>query len=302
MVATYKKINNVVVNNYDPTRTIMLRKAFVRDSNRRFGLLAVAVREAVQTKNVFGLGVQNNAKLSTPEQTQWIALSDKEKTDAFLRWIDIKYSETILYATSLYSSNNFVWTDKYALDAYKRGVQLARSEMKKLKYQIETKTIDAILSTNSHKRMISSVLSDTYNGYRSIASAMDAHFVKIINDGFINKISPKQMADRLVSVINGFNKTAVTNILGNFVPGKTRGQAHVETAITKAHHLASIQEYEDWDLSNVKVQAEFVSMKDNKVCSICATLDGQIYTISEIRTMIPVHVRCRCFAKPVKST
>lgn len=293
--------NNVVVNKYDPTRTTMLRSAFKRDSNRRFTKLAKAVREAVQYKDVFGLTMQNN--INTPNKRAWGHMSDTEKINAFLTWVNDIYVETILAIPSVYSLFNTTWTDKYAKDAYKRGVQLAQSELKKLKMNIPTESLDVIIARKQHKQTLESLLAYTYSGYKTIAASMDSHFARIISQGFIEKITPKQMADRLIAIIIGSvaGSSDVVNIIGKFVNGKVRGQSHVETVVTKTHHLASIQEYENWDLTQVSVQAEFTSMKDGQVCSICATLDGQIYTISEIKTIIPVHVRCRCFARPIKT-
>lgn len=293
---------NVVVNRYDPTRTTMLRKAFIRDSNRKFKQLAVAVREAVQNKDIFGLSVQVNEKLSTPNNKAFANKTPQEKVDAFIKWINQKYDETILLTTPLFLSNNYVWTNKYAVDAYKRGVQLARSELKKIGKDIPEQKVDSIIAINPHKVMASLVLADAFTGFKTIASSMDANFSRVIMQSFIDGVTPSKMADRLIAIISGSRVgfSDVVNILGRFVPGKLRGQAHVETTITKAHHLASIQEYEIWDIQNVNVQVEFSTMNDNKVCSICASLDGQVFTLGQIRTIIPVHVRCRCFARPIK--
>ncbi len=171
---------NVVVNRYDPTRSTMLRNSFTRDSNRRFNKLAVAVREAVQKNDIFGLSMQVNEKLDVPNKRAFANLSEKDKVDAFLKWINQKYAETILNASPLFLSNNYVWTDKYALDAYKRGVQLARSELKKIGYSVPEQNLATILSSNSHKNMISAVLADTYNGYTTIAKSMDSYFAQIL--------------------------------------------------------------------------------------------------------------------------
>lgn len=295
---------NAVVNRYDPTRSTMLRNAFVSDSNRRFNKLAVAVREAVQTKDVLGLGIQNNEKLKTPSKNAYAHMTPREKVEHFLNWIEEKYMETILATSRLFAINKAAWTDKYDADAYKRGVILARSEMKKLGYTLSNQNIDNVLASYSHKRMLSEIAADTYNGYRTIASSLNAHMTKIITDGFINGLTPKQMADRLIAIINGspVGHSEVVGLVGKFVPAKLRGEIHARTAITKSHHLASVQEYENFGLTEVTVIAEFTSMKDGKVCSVCATLDGQTFTLEEIRTIIPVHARCRCFAKPKKLT
>jgi SPP1 gp7 family putative phage head morphogenesis protein len=62
--------------------------------------------------------------------------------------------------------------------------------------------------------------------------------------------------------------------------------------------MATIQEYRNWRLAGVTVQAEWLTAGDDRVCERCASLQGRIFTLDEIEGMIPVHPGCRCIALP----
>ena len=74
------------------------------------------------------------------------------------------------------------------------------------------------------------------------------------------------------------------------------------TEIIRAHHLASISEYRKAEVYQVKVQGEFTTARDSRVCSICAPLDynvtKKLWPLDEVEAAIPVHPGCRCAALP----
>jgi SPP1 gp7 family putative phage head morphogenesis protein len=70
------------------------------------------------------------------------------------------------------------------------------------------------------------------------------------------------------------------------------------TEVIRAFHLAAIQEYRNWGLADVYVQAEWQTAEDGRVCPKCAELQGKIFTLDEIEPLIPLHPYCRCIALP----
>ena len=52
-------------------------------------------------------------------------------------------------------------------------------------------------------------------------------------------------------------------------------------------------------MEGVVVQGELQTAGDDRVCSRCAELQGQVFTLDKIEGMIPVHPQCRCIALPV---
>jgi SPP1 gp7 family putative phage head morphogenesis protein len=301
-IAVY--VGDVKANAYDPTRSTMLRNIFVRDSNRRFNKLVVAVRTAIQRDDVFGLSMQINERLSTPGKNAYINLSDSQKIERFIQWLEEKFDETILEISLINALNNIntgAWTDSYIQTAYKKGIIRARSEMKKLGKSFSSiETIDNILLYPEHLNRMSMLFRNVFNEYKGIASTMETLISRLLSEGFVSGLSSKQLADRIVAIIDGsgVGVAGVVDSTGRFIPGKRRAEILIRTEITRAHHLSSIQEYRNQGVTSTKVLAEFVSMNDERVCSLCENLNGNIFTLNEIESIIPVHPQCRCFAQP----
>jgi SPP1 gp7 family putative phage head morphogenesis protein len=286
---------------YDPTRTTMLRNAFVKDSNRRFDKLAVAVHKAIVDKNVFGT-IQVN---QLPEDNEYAQGSDASKIERFLSWLNKQLDEIVLASVigfSLGKMRSGHWSDKFVYEAYKRGISRGRSEVRMLNSSIPTiSNLDWELLDAAHKNTIDLLLNQIYNDYLAISDNLRNQISRVLTDSFLNGDTPVLIADKLVAVINGsgMGTLGISNTLGQFIPAKRRAEILLRTEVTRAHHLANINEYEKWQIPEVSVTAEFTSMRDGKVCSICTMLDGQIFTLEEIKTVIPVHAQCRCFAKPI---
>jgi SPP1 gp7 family putative phage head morphogenesis protein len=62
-----------------------------------------------------------------------------------------------------------------------------------------------------------------------------------------------------------------------------------------------VNEYRRWGVTGVTVTAEWQTAGDLRVCPICASREGKIYTLDEVEGMIPVHPNCRCFITPLIS-
>jgi hypothetical protein len=70
------------------------------------------------------------------------------------------------------------------------------------------------------------------------------------------------------------------------------------TEVIRAHHLATIQEYRNYGVEGIHVQGEWKTAGDMRVCDICASMEGQVFTLDQIEKMIPAHTMCRCLALP----
>jgi len=69
--------------------------------------------------------------------------------------------------------------------------------------------------------------------------------------------------------------------------------------VSRAHHRALVKTYELYQVRGVYVLAEILTARDDRVCSICASLEGEIYTLDQVRDLIPLHPLCRCMILPV---
>jgi SPP1 gp7 family putative phage head morphogenesis protein len=129
---------------------------------------------------------------------------------------------------------------------------------------------------------------------------MDSQISRILAQGLIDGDGPRLLARKLVAAIDGTNAgtLGITDTLGRFIPAQRRAEILARTEIIRAHHLATIQEYRNWGVLNIKVLAEWKTAGDDRVCDKCNSLEGKIYTLDEIEPMLPRHPQCRCIVLP----
>jgi len=313
LIHTYKKVSiSERTYNYDPTRTITLRNAFISDMNKRFREIRGLIRTSIIDEDCFGLNNKENkliiqaGKGVTTGMRAFDFPSNEQKLDSFMAWINRQSEKQLLeikHFEQYGQSINSAWTDKYIFDSYKRGVQRGRLELKKAGYNVpsieETGGINVSMSTPFHLDRVGVLYLRAFNELKGINDAMGQHISRILAQGLIDGDNPRVLADKLTKTIKG--GLGVTDELGRYIPAERRAQTLARTEIIRAHHQATVQEYRNWETEGVKVKAEWSSVGDDgRTCNQCLDLEGSLWTLDEIEKKIPVHPNCRCIALPVK--
>ena len=294
-IATYAALRNA-----DPTRTSTLRAMFVRDVNRRFTKLKKDIYTSIVTNDAFGLNIQTNVAAGP---NAFAFNTSAEKVDAFMKWLQIQIDEGILevkYMNQLGAAGQQPWTNMYIQDSYKRGITRARYETKKLGIKVppieETGGIRAAFGTPFHMDRVGLLYSRTFQELKGITAAMDSQISRVLSQAMADGDGPLTIARKLRAVIDGkgtaVSKLAIKDSLGRFIPAQRRAQTMARTEMIRAHHQATIQEYENWGIEGVNVKAEWSTAGDDRVCQQCSALEGNVYSLEEIRPMIPVHPNC----------
>jgi len=291
---------------YDPTRTLSLRNAFARAMRRRFRGISSLIRKSVDEEDVFGL--KKPSVYQTPGNRAFAFLTTEEQIEAFMSWIREEIKKGILEIIEMEQLGRPLmgaWTDLYVLDAYKRGIARARTEMRAAGYDVpsleETGGITASMSTPFHMDRVGILFTRVFTDLVGVTEAMASQIARVLAEGMIQGDGARLIARKLVATIEGvgMGKLGITDTLGRFIPAMRRAEMIARTELIRAYHLANVQEMRNWGVVGVKVRAEFSTAGDDRVCDICARLEGKIYTLDEIEPMIPVHPMCRCVALPV---
>ena len=299
-VITYTEVGRL---NYDPTRTTALRNSFATDMNRRFKAIAAAIVISVFKNDCFGL---NNTPIHVFQATPinpnaFLFLRDSEKVAAFIKWLDEQIKAEILTVIDLEQigqSFDATWTNRYLFDSYKRGIIRARNEMIRSGVNVpsveDSGGILNIVSSPFHIERLGLIFTRFYSDLKGITDVMESQISRILAQGIADGDGPRLLARKLVSAINGtgVGDLGITDTLGRFIPAMRRAEILARTEMIRAHHLATIQEYRNWGLLNIKVKAEWKTAGDDRVCSKCSSLEGQIFTLDEIEPMIPLHPQC----------
>ncbi len=294
---------------YDPTRTTALRNAFSRELIKRFEELCKIIRKAIVDQNCFGYKPNiSGYQMTLPPEGAFAYNLSAEKMEAFLTWLKQQVDRGIIQIgeyEQVGSGWYKPWTNLYILDSYKRGVIRARQELRSAGYNIpsiaESGGIDAIMGMPMHIDRVGLLFARTFNELQGITSAMDSQISRVLAQGLADGDSPRLLARKLISTINGtgMGELGITDTLGRFIPAEQRAVMLARTEIIRAHHMATIQEYRNWEAAGVFVKGEWKTAGDDRVCDKCAHLEGKIYSLDEIEGMIPAHPNCRCIALPI---
>jgi SPP1 gp7 family putative phage head morphogenesis protein len=296
----------------DPTRTTTLRNNFVRRLSGKYRRLSAVIRKAIIDQDCFGLrpdSVTALQQLNPPPRNAFAFNRNRDKVEAFMQWLRQQIDKEILEVQVIQQVGGAVdepWTNLYIKDSYKRGVLRARYEFKAAGFDIPTIDatggIEVSMSTPTHVDRLGLLYTRVFEELKGITAAMDTQISRILAQGIADGDGPRLLAAKIIRTINGGNlgEFGITDTLGRFIPARRRATIMARTEIIRAHHQATITEYKNWAVEGVVVKAEWSTAGDNRVCSECAGLQGNVYNLDTIMNMIPVHPQCRCIALPFR--
>jgi SPP1 gp7 family putative phage head morphogenesis protein len=302
----------------DPTQTVTLRRLFVAQMNARFSSISKLIVESIVKNDCFDLGPDRRTDIKAilfPPPKSWIDdlfpigykrfkfMTDPQKVEAFMAWLKEMEEKAIFQIVNyprVGSSINPVWTNIYIAQSYQHGVLWARNKMrsdaellKRLGITIGDLPVDGAdivdaIQRGVHADRVGVLFSRVYSDLKGVTEAMDLAIARILSESIILGKPAREIASLMVNKV----KTI----------GKHRATLIARTETIRAHHLASIQEYRNAGVVGVKVEAEWHTARDGRVCELCAPLDysvsGKVWSLDEIEDKIPVHPQCRCAALP----
>ena len=305
----------------DPTHTTTLRNQFSRAMGKRFRELRGLIRKAIVDRDCFGL--QNNPTnqndLTTqalPQRRQFDFPRSQDKVSAFMDWLRKQEDQGILEirpGQQLGEAVDNAWTNTYIDSAYQKGIVRGRQELRQAGYTSragdpipaleEPGEVAAAFNQPFHMDRVGLMYTRTFNELKGITDAMDQQISRVLSQAMAEGRNPNEIARLLTRTISGpSGDLGLTDTLGRWIPAERRARIMARTEVIRSHHVATIQEYRNWQVEGVKVQAEWSTAGDARVCRICATLEGSVYDLKTIEGMIPRHPQCRCIALPLDVT
>lgn len=196
--------------------------------------------------------------------------------EQFSAWAESQFEAQLLSASPFQ-----FWASEYIDKSYTKGLKRAASEVNKLGI-VEVQQTDFFKQQNKVLELTGRVHSEL----KGATSAMVQEMNRIVADGIAkgssNHVMVREMSKRIKALtVKRAKATARTETIRAFAEGQLDAYAYL--GVTK-----------------LIVLAEFSTANDNKVCTECAELEGEVYTIKEARGIIPVHPNCRCAWLPVR--
>ncbi len=286
-------VNNIL--QFDPTRTLTLRKAFVTDMDKRFNALKRLIRESIIDNDCFGLVTPatpfSTLAAATPGQFRFDRSA--AKVEGFMAWLQEQEKAGVLQLVNksrIGTPVEQLWANTYIDTAYQRGIRRGREELRKQGVDIPTfgdkqlrDPVIAAFNQPVHADRVGLIYSRVYSDLKGITSAMDTQISRVLAQGLAEGRNPRELARTINDRVDKI--------------GITRARMLARTEVIRAHHAANVQEYRNAGIEGVSVMVEW-STAGYKVCTVCSALQGKRFTLDEIEFMIPKHPNCRCVAIP----
>lgn len=285
---------------FDPTHTSSLRNRFAADMARRFKKLAKAIIKKVDTDDCFGLKEKEPVRFNARE---FQFMTNPKKVHAFMDWLETEVDKGILQITRGPRSavaGSRKWSDMYIDSAYKKGMEDSWRKLDaKTKAKLGSKTaqefIQSAFNVPFNADRVGLIYIRTYSKLKGITDAMENMISSSLAEGMAEGRNPYQIARILARRVDGAGfDLSIKDKMGRQVSAIQRARTLARTEVIASHAEASLNTYESAGLQGVEVEAEWSTAGDDRVCPLCAPLEGQIFTIAEARGMLPRHPQCRC--------
>jgi hypothetical protein len=312
------KRNNVSALRRDPTRTITLRKAFIRDLEKRFRKVKQSIWLSVYVQDCFGLKEDTNLLVNAPLPKHVFAFdTNDKKVNGFMKWLQDEMDRDILGKDvgTWKGIGNDRFSDTYITSSYKAGMKRAKSELKKGGYDVtkdgtvfsempsvKRNWISAAFNMPIHASKVQAIYTRTYENLQGITNKMSEVIRASLSESLAEGRDPYQTARILMSRLDkkGMGLEAKFKTKGGYrnVDGLTRARTLARTEMIRAHHVGNIAVMEEAKVMDIVIKAEWSTAGDEAVCDLCWPLEKTIWPLSEAKNMIPRHPNCRCVAIP----
>lgn len=273
----------------DPTRTLTLRRRFVREVNRRLRRFARALKGLIVEENAFGLGLTVSENyLQVALNQRFAFLSEVRKAEEFERWLSTQIERDLL------TPGPDGWWQTYVEEGYRQGAGRAFDETRKAQralagsqeqmgfYQgTKEEFLRSSFAQPESIAKVKTLASRTFMDLKGATEAMALELRRGLADGLARGQNPRTVARNMM-------ERGIDGI------GKRRMEAIARTEIIRAHGEGQLDSMERLRVEEVGVMAEWSTAGDDRVCPLCEPLEGMVLKIKEARGIIPRHTQCRC--------
>jgi SPP1 gp7 family putative phage head morphogenesis protein len=243
------------------------------------------VREAVERKDVLHLGTQR-ARNASPNPRDYRFLTKEEKEDRFIAWLERKIDDEVLVVDNrdaVRRGNH--QTAQYVRKAYSKGVQHAGAKLRQQGVDVDQLALEDIFNTPVHSSKLETLYLRAYDNLEGITEATGEEISEELADALSQGWNPRKAASQINDRVDAV--------------GITRARVLARTEIIHAHAEGTLDRLESEGFEEVTADVEWSTAGDSRVCPICASLEGNTYTIEEARGRLPQHPQCRCAWLPL---
>lgn len=303
-------MSNIIVNGFkthiknpqDPANILRLQLKYERALLQKIKKIEKVIEYAIVDRDVFGLNDNFAIMHFTPPPRAFAFDTSTKKIQAFIDWLNGLINEDLLrlgVMADVGDVNEF-WGNVYIFESYKRGVQDIRFDLKQQGIY-DFKDFDAVMHTPVHLERVAQMFLRNYENLKGITADMSKEISKFLAESFANGLWPREIAKNMVELIEKGKMTdiAIKDKLGRTISTKRRASLLARTECIAAHINGAVEECLRMGYEKGQVYAEYIAGYDDRVCDECARLHMEVFTLEEIRNMIPMHPQCRCTFVPI---
>lgn len=278
----------------DPTRTATLRRQFAQALRQRFRQLALAVRKLMIEEDAFGLRPASHDPFTT--NTRWRFATTPEKVKAFQSWLKQQFQD-------LHLTDDELWK-KFVTDGFRRGAGRAFEDVRVARLRRERpelftpeaqgalrdfyrgnkeEFLRAAFGRPETREKVELLAGRVFTDLKGITEPMAARISRELTDGLVRGANPREIAKDLEDAIG---------------VGSQRAEMIARTEIVRAHAAGQLRAMEDMGIEEVGVAVEWSTAGDDRVCEVCAELEGVVLKLAEAEGLLPRHPNCRCALVP----
>lgn len=261
-------------NRSDPTHTKSLRKRYARKLRGGYRDTNTLLRQGVGEEDALRLAPDALAR----DMPSFQFTTDPRKHQAFMDWLRRQLEQDVL---TLISRNGNI----YIRRAYEAGVRHADRALRREGVTIPQPELSRIFNAPVHFQTVQMLYTRNFEALKGINEAVAKDISRTLSEGFTQGWNPRKMARKLTDRVDAV--------------GIHRATVLARTEVVNAHAHATLNRFEEAGIEEVSGRAEWSTADDERVCSICRPMDGEVFTIAEARGKIPAHVQCRCAWLPV---
>lgn len=263
----------------DPSRTNGVVRLYIGDLNRRWERIASLIWQTIVVNDALRLG--DTRTLARPA-TRFDFRSDPEgKIEDFVAWLNDALDDEVLEIVRGPAgriTRNTRWQGVYVRSAYSRGLEHAQRELRRAGARLPAEAIADLFNAPIHADTLRILYTRQFSELQGITRATEQRIARVLTDGLARGLGPREMARNM--------RKQVKTI------GVNRSKVLARTETINAHATATLNRFEQVGVREIVGESEFLSARDDRVCPDCEALDGQRFTLSEARGIIPVHAQC----------
>lgn len=271
----------------DPSRTTLLRRKFVADMTRRFKALSKAIEELVVKDDVFGLEKKKPfIIMQMAERQAWAFRTDAKKIQSYRDWLQQQVDAKILSPVDGISGKP--WTAPYIESSYRKGMVRAYTDMNSIDLAQSSafyaggkaQFLKSAFGSPEALQKVELLYTRSFTELKGVTDAMGQQMSRVLATGLSRGEGPAKISRELRKVLTKMKKTRADTI--------------ARTEVIAAHAEGQLDSFERLGVTEVTLMAEWSTAGDDKVCELCAPLEGAVMTIAEARGLLPRHPNCRC--------